>query len=365
MNVKHSLGEQIMDLREVKATIRERLQATEASLTEARQHVTALESKEKFHLRKISELETEAVRLQSKRPEISNIGLQLEESEARNQTLQEQIFNLRSETSSMSEQLQQKVEELTSLHAHLTEVQSQLEEARADKAAFAEQKLAYESQASVQLENLRKQLSRDTSMELAVVESKHLNEVKQFRQQRMTADAKAEQQRVAAEARIEQLKNQVEKLQAEKASSQPQILKSATIEPVSQLYSPGSATQESRAPPKGKHVSPSVRDITFQSMPRQPTKSIMRTTRSEFTATISSEKRSAPAGGVDGMALKRPRKLVSQGLGPIIIPDSQSPTRGSGVHSSRGNRKLSAAMSKKTVKEDKYSRRFSQELEME
>lgn len=359
-----------MDLREIKATIRERLQATEASLIKTRQHVTALESQEKFHLRRISELESEAVGLQNKGSEITQIGLQLQESEARNQNLQEQIANSRSETLSISEQLQQKVEELTSLNSRFVEAGSQLEEAQAEKVKFADQKLAYESQASAQSENLRNQLSHDTSLELARVESKHLNEIKQLRQKNISADARAEQERIVAEVRIEQLKNQVEKLQvekmqAEKVSSQSQSLGSATLEPISQLYSPRSTNLEPMAPPKGKHVSPSVRDITFQGLPRQPTKSIMRTTRSEFSATISSEKRSAPAGGVDGMASKRPRKLVSQGLGPMIIPDSQSPNKGSGVHSSRGNRKLSTSTSKKTVKEDKYSRRFSQELELE
>lgn len=359
INIKHNQDEQIMSLREVQATMRERLKATETSLVEARQHAAALENQEKSHSQRILEMESEAVKLQSKWSEVTQFSLQLEESKACNRSLEEQIANLRIESLSTSEQLQQKGDDVTHLRVQLTEVQSQLAEAHAEMAKFEGQKLAHESLASEQSESLRKQLSHDTKLELARLESKHSNDMKQLRQQKIITDAKAQQQRVDAEAKIGQLKNQVEKLQAEKTTSQ--------------WFSPKEASGESLVSQVEKHASPAVIDISSQGSqsigrpnltPRQPGKSILRTTHSEFTATILSEKRSLPAGAVDGPALKRPRKLVSQGLGPIVISTSQSPNR-SGVPPSRGNRKLSTSMGKKTLKEDKYTRRFSQELEME
>lgn len=359
INVKHALGEQLMDLREAKATIRERLLATEASLVGARQHVTVLETKEQFHLRRISELETGYAKLQSKESELLQMSLQFQEAEARNKVHQEQLTNLRDEASGVSKLLEQKIEETTGLTTSLGEVKSQLEEAHTKTVTFASQKAEYESQAAEQCEKMRKQLNQAANIQLEGLESKYLNQLKQLRQENSAAEARAEQQqvlaessdqkRVLAETKLEQVKLQLEKLQTGIPSGQSSGSRNTNREP-------GAAT------PKGN---PSTQSRGSQSRGRQdpviwhPVRSASRPTQPDPC----SAKRAADAHG-EGVAAKRPRKLVSQGLGPVIADSqSQSPNESSKALP-RNMRRLSKVAGKKTTK-DKFERRFSQELEID
>lgn len=360
INLKHALGEQLMDLREVKATIRERLLATEASLVEARQHVTATENKELFHLRRISELEAEYAKLRSIESEMPQMRLQFQEAEARNQSLQEQLTNLRNEASGMSKSLEQKIEEVTGLTESLSEVRSHLEEAHKKTATFADQKAKYESQAAEQCEKIRKQLNQAASVQLEGVESKYLNQLKQLGQEKAAAEARAEQLQLAAESSDQEraaVKMQLEKLQTGIASSQSYGSRNTIREPAA-----GS--------PKGN---PSTQSRSSQSRGRQdpmlwhPVRSTPRPTlpdRPSERSNPSSTKRAADTHG-DCISSKRPRKLVSQGLGPVI-PDSQSQSpNGTSMVVPRNMRRLSKVVGKKTPRQDKFERRFSQELEID
>ncbi len=411
INVKDGLGEQLMDLREVKAAMRERLLGAEASLVVARQHAAALESKEQFHLRRISELETESTRLQSNGSELQRIILRLEESEARNRNLEEEISNLHKEKLGISKSLEEKLEEavdlrtclaqradeaaglkaclenrsgevtglnaslekateeiasfnaclqekskeVTGLNARLSELQSHLDEACTKVATFADQKAEYESQAAAQSDKMRKQLSQAASLELARLESEHLNELQQLRQQRAVAEDRAEQQKIAAEAKTDQVIKQLDKLHAEKASNQSNT--------------PRNTARESMAPPR-EPASPAVRSNLSHGaqtggrsdlMPWQPVRLVPRVTYPDWSGPVpSSVKRTVPEPDVDAQPPKRIRKLVSQGLGPVI-PDSLSPNRSRG----RTNRKQFKGTVKNTPVTEKYEHRFSQELEME
>ena len=395
INVKHALGEQLMDLREVKATIRERLLASEASLVEARQHVAALENKEQFHLRRISELETGYAGLQSKESEITQMNLKFQEAEVRNQSLQAQLTDLHNEASGTSKSLEQKIEEITGLTARLSEVQSQLEEARTKTATFAVEKVEYESQAAERCEKMRKQLNQAASLQLEGVESKYLNQLKQLRQEKTAAEARVEQQeveaessnqkRVAAETKAEQVKLQLERLQTAMALSQSYTSRNATRDAAAaspndnaraqsrgsqshQTYSAMNETREAAAPsPKDN---PGTQSRRSQSRGQQdallwhPVRSTTRPGQPD-RPDPSSVKRGAGALG-DDMAPKRARKLVSQGLGPVI-PDSQSQSpKGTCMAPPRNMRRLSSkVVGRKPPKQDKYERRFSQELEID
>ncbi|MCJ1470623.1 hypothetical protein MMC07_009269 [Pseudocyphellaria aurata] len=364
MNVKHALGEQLMDLREAKATIRERLLATEASLVESRQHVTALESKEQCHLRRISELETGFLRLQSKESEMSQLGLQYQEAQKCNQSLQDQLTKSREDASGMSKSLEQKIDEIMSLTVSLSEVQSQLEEAHEKTATFADQKVQYESQATEQRDKMRKQLNQAASLQLEGIESKYLNQLKQLRQEKTATDARVEQlqvevessdqMRVVAEAKLEQVKLQLERLQTGIASTPSHSSRNAFRDPAaaSPKDHPGAQSRGSQSRGRQDPLWHPVRSLPRPSQQDRPDPSLV--------------KRAADPHG-DGMASKRPRKLVSQGLGPVI-PDSQSRPQspnGASMASSRNVRRLSKVVSKKAPKKDKFERRFSQELEID
>lgn len=411
MNVKDALGEQLMNLREVKATIRERLQAAEASLAEVRQHTIGLESGERTNLRRISELEAEVTRLQAKGNELGQVVLRLEESELCNLNLERKIDDARNETLATSESLGKKQEEITNLtghlvkradeistlntclekktgeitglnrslekateditglnaglesrsaevqdlKAHVSKLQAELEEARKNAAALADQKVEYELQSAEKSDKMRKQLSQAANLELARLESEHLKELQQLRQQRAVAEDRAEQQRMAAETKADQLIKQLDKLHAERA--------------VNQSNTPRSMAREAMAPPR-EPASPAIRtnrphdnqaggrpDI----MPWQPVRLNPRGAYPDWSGPVpSAAKRVAPEEGVEAQPSKRVRKLVSQGLGPVI-PDSVSPNRPRG----RTNRKQAKGTVGKNPPKENCEYRFSQELDME
>lgn len=411
MNVKDALGEQLMNLREVKATIRERLQAAEASLAEVRQHTIGLESGERTNLRRISELEAEVTRLQAKGNELGQVVLRLEESELCNLNLERKIDDARNETLATSESLGKKQEEIKNLtghlvkradeistlntclekktgeitglnrslekateditglnaglesrsaevqdlKAHVSKLQAELEEARKNAAALADQKVEYELQSAEKSDKMRKQLSQAANLELARLESEHLKELQQLRQQRAVAEDRAEQQRMAAETKADQLIKQLDKLHAERA--------------VNQSNTPRSMAREAMAPPR-EPASPAIRtnrphdnqaggrpDI----MPWQPVRLNPRGAYPDWSGPVpSAAKRVAPEEGVETQPSKRVRKLVSQGLGPVI-PDSVSPNRPRG----RTNRKQAKGTVGKNPPKENCEYRFSQELDME
>lgn len=411
INVKDALGEQLMDLREVKATIRERLQAAEASLVIVRQHTIGLEIGERTNLRRISELEAEVMRLQAKGSELGQVILRLEESELCNRNLEREIANTRNETLVTSESLAKKQEEITNLagclakradeistlntclekkveditglnrslgkatevitglrvdlesrsvevrdlKAHVSKLQAELEEARRNAANLADQKVECELQSAEKAEKMRKQMSQAASLELARLESEHLKELQQLRQQRAVAEDRAEQQRMAAENKTDQLIKQLDKLHAERA--------------VNQSNTPRSMAREAMAPPR-EPASPAIRtnrphenqvggrpDI----MPWQPVRLNPRGAYPDWSGPVpSTVKRTAPEESIEAQPPKRVRKLVSQGLGPVI-PDSVSPNRPRG----RGNRKQAKGTIGKNPPKEDCEYRFSQELEME
>lgn len=401
INVKDALGEQLMDLREVKATIRERLQAAEASLVVVRQHTIGLESGERTNLRRISELESEVIRLQAKGNELGQVVLRLEESELCNLNLEREIANTRNETlgtseslgkkqeeiknltgclkeradeiSSLNKCLEKKTEEITGLNrslakatgditglnaelesrsaefkdlrAHVGKLQAELEEARKNAVTLADQKTDYELESAEKSDKMRK-----LSLELARLKSEHL---KELQQQRAVAQDKVEQQRMAAETKTDQLIKQLEKLSAEKAANHSNTPRSMAREKMVPLREPASPAIRTNRPHENQ--AGGRPDI----MPWQPIR--LNPRYPDWSGPVpAAVKRMAPVEGVEAQPPKRVRKLVSQGLGPVI-PDSVSPNRPRG----RSNRKQVKGTVKKNPPQEECEHRFSQELEME
>ena len=411
INVKDALGEQLMDLREVKATIRERLQAAEAALVVVRQHTMGLESGERSNLRRISELEAEVMRLQATENELAQVVLRLEESETCNRDLERELANTRNETLSISELvgkkqeeiinltgclveradeimtlntcLERKAEEITGLNnslmkatenltglnaglesrsaevtdlkAHLSKLQAELEEARKSAATIEDQKAEHELQLAEKSDKMRKQLSQAASLELARLKNEHLNELQQLRQQRVVAEDRAEQQRMAAETKADQLIKQLDKLHTERAVNQsntPRIISREAMALPREPASPAIRTNRPHENQVGGRP-----DI----MPWQPVRLNPRGAYPDWSGPVpSAVKRIAPEEGVEAQPPKRVRKLVSQGLGPVI-PDSLSPNRPRG----RSNRKQAKGKAAKNAAKEDCEYRFSQELELE
>lgn len=170
---EHTLSEQIMDLREMRATIREQLNSTETNLRDSRLQVAVLQSRESENLRRIAVLESDS----NNRPptQDSQTLLRLQEIDSLNKDLRRDLADQNADVNSLGEQLRQKELELHKLRTKSKEEQLLLEEANQLTALVQDEKVQTEKQAMVDREEIRRQLLRTAKSELAQVKSEHLN----------------------------------------------------------------------------------------------------------------------------------------------------------------------------------------------
>lgn len=204
-NAGHAGAQQIMDLREAKATIRERLQATETVLAETRQRALALESKEKSDLQRIYSLQLEVGKLQKGESDSSQMMIRFQELNIYNSELKDQVAASRQEVVDISHQLKEKCEESSHLHRRVENLERYLSEARAESSKLVDERLAHEKNVIAETEKLRQQLSQAANFEEARLESDFKNQIQQLRQMR-----------TAAEEETKEIKRHLEMLQVEK-----------------------------------------------------------------------------------------------------------------------------------------------------
>ncbi len=224
LTVEQNLSEQVMDLREVKATLRERLQATETALREARIEVVALQRKDREQTHKIVALEAERAKPQQP-VDNSHILLRLQEVDSTNQDLHRELENMRTQAASLSTQVQQRTKEAERLDERLIDTQVQLQEARRETEVVRDEKLEFEKQALQQREDLKTELLKGASKELEAVKTDHLSQMQQLRERKSPDDkfSQATKQCVilrsekdALEKRAGQLKSSLDEMQKER-----------------------------------------------------------------------------------------------------------------------------------------------------
>ena len=180
LTAEQNLSEQVMDLREVKATLRERLQATETALQEARMEVVALQRKDREQSHKIVALESERAKPQQP-VDNSHILLRLQEMDSRNRDLHRELEKMQTQAASLSTQVQQRSKEAERLDERLIDTQVQLQEARRETEVVQDEKLEFEKQALQQREDLRTELLKGASKELEAVKTDHLSQMQQLK----------------------------------------------------------------------------------------------------------------------------------------------------------------------------------------
>ena len=206
---ERTLSGQIGDLREVRATIRERLQATETSLVDARQEVAALRLRDQEQSGKIVALETVVAKAQTQPAEAPQSLLRIQELDSRNKDLQSDIATMKKEAEDLSSQLQQTSTEVRNVTDRLAEAQSKFEATRREVMRLEEEKSTSERQASLEQEQMRKELSKAANMELSSERSKHMNDVQHLKLEKS-----------ATEERLKSVTIQVNVLKSEKARSE-------------------------------------------------------------------------------------------------------------------------------------------------
>ena len=177
---EQNISEQVMDLREVKATLRERLQATETALREARIEVAALQRENREQSHKIVGYETEIGK--SQQPvDTSHILLRFQEVDSRNRDLHRELEKIQTEAASLSTQLQQRNKDAEQLDERLIDTQVQLQEACHQTEVMRNEKVEYEKEALQQRDDLRTKLLTDASRELEAVKTDHQSQMQQLR----------------------------------------------------------------------------------------------------------------------------------------------------------------------------------------
>lgn len=228
LTAEQNLSEQVMDLREMKATLRERLQATEAALREARLEVVALQRENREQSHKIVAHETERARPQQL-VENSQILLRLQDVDSSNRDLQRQLEKMQTEAASLSTQLQQRAKDAERLDERLIDTQVQLQEARhATEVVRNEEKLKYEKQAAQELDDLRKKLLADASRELEVVKTDHQSQMQQLRVRKSPDDKISNATKQCLTLRLE--KDRLEKQAGQLKASLDEMQKERQVE---------------------------------------------------------------------------------------------------------------------------------------
>lgn len=215
LTAEQNLSEQVMDLREVKATLRERLQATETALREARLEVVALQRENREQSHKIIAHETERAKPQQP-ADNSHILLRLQEVDSSNRDLHRELRKMQTEAASLSTQLQQRTKDAERLDERLMTTQVQLQETRHETEVLRNEKLEYEKQAVQQRDDLRTKLLADASRELEEVKTDYQSQMQQLRVRKSPDDkfSNATKQCVMLRSEKDKLEKQAGQLKA-------------------------------------------------------------------------------------------------------------------------------------------------------
>ena len=180
----HTLSEQVMDLREIRAALRERVSATDCALRDARLQIINLQHKDQEQSSKISTLEDSLAHTRAHIDHSSTL-LRFQELDTRNKDLEREMASARAKATSLTKQVETTSDDLEGLQGRIADTQSQLEEARRETEVLRIEKSSCEQQATRQLEQLRKELANvrkelNTKPKQSLTEEKLSHVTKQF-----------------------------------------------------------------------------------------------------------------------------------------------------------------------------------------
>ena len=176
---ERTLSEQIMDLREIKATVREQLQASELALQKARVDLVEVQRKDSEHLGKIAVLENE---LRARQPVVNDqVFLRLQILETNNKDLRRDLGHKSRELDSLSKQMRKKDEDMQQLEDRLLVVHTQLEESHKEIEGLHSDKFQHQKQATQEKEEIRQSLTKAADQELEALKSKHLDAIQHLK----------------------------------------------------------------------------------------------------------------------------------------------------------------------------------------
>ncbi|KAL8730129.1 MAG: hypothetical protein Q9181_004767 [Wetmoreana brouardii] len=189
------MREQLLDIREMKATVAERLRATESCLVDIRLQKIDLEKREGLHLQKISALETEVRSLRNQPLESPLQALRLHESEKECEKLHEQLATYPLQLEAAQTNLTRKCGEASEFHELLETTKADSIKLRCQIEALALEKATIEDQAAQDQERIRAELSEASANEISRNTHKFLNQLQTLRHSASLAEKDLEAER--------------------------------------------------------------------------------------------------------------------------------------------------------------------------
>ncbi|KAL9608259.1 MAG: hypothetical protein Q9167_006895 [Letrouitia subvulpina] len=196
-----SLKEQVCDLREIKATLREQLKATEAYLVEARQHAIELEKNERRHLKRISSLEEETALLRKKAESFTGSLFHTQLIEQEKESLSNQLSSSQKETEYLRTALQNKDKDVEGTKERCQALNEQLSEAQNKIATLIREKNGAEAKAKFEGDQMKRQHSLALQVEISKIGTEYTTQIQQLKDERKEIDAMIESQ----EAQVQRL----------------------------------------------------------------------------------------------------------------------------------------------------------------
>ena len=175
INTEHTLSEQINDLREIRATLKEQLHGTDTELQKARLELIRLQEKDSDQVSKIANLEYAS---NNRQPvEDFQTIFRIQELDGLNKDLQKDITAKDMENSALRDENSTLRDESSSLRDDCNSLRDRLKvkEDGLQEFSMRQNKLVFEK------EELRRRFLRAADQEMEGLKSKHLNEIQQLK----------------------------------------------------------------------------------------------------------------------------------------------------------------------------------------
>ena len=185
--------EQLVNLREAKATIRERLHLTELAVTDARRNVVSLEERERIHIKENADVKAELTILRARPTETISTISRLQEIERLNTELHNEVTKAENHSIDLKVQLQCREEEASDLRRKIESIEAALTESQVYSTQLEEQRSVYENQAKTRSDDLRAELLKASKNEKTALTNEHLNTLHRLQRQTTTAQVNAKE----------------------------------------------------------------------------------------------------------------------------------------------------------------------------
>ena len=191
VKTERSLSDQLLELREEKATMLERLNARDESIAESHAFTLQLQDREKGHVHEIACLNDEVSMLRTQATAAMVERQRLQEVESLMVNMTEEMDKIRDNLTSSQEAVLRRDESVMILKQSLKSSNAELEAATSTIAKLESEKSEFESRANLRYDKMKNQLKEAAKGAREILANEHLDTVQRLQLQKNAADSKA------------------------------------------------------------------------------------------------------------------------------------------------------------------------------